>query len=193
MRIVSKFEMLVHPDYVAMYDKGAELGLHPLQDRLRTAWDDRVNEIVKNDSALIYVTVLDRRKLSRGLKDAGKLHNPVERYDIARINRYREILDGNFILVPNRIAVAPYLREEMAKREILLGEEPELKVYGEFYGAGFTCVESWGRQGKLALGVKDDKYTILEELTFRTEDYSAVLYWQRDRNANASNRLEIGD
>lgn len=186
MKSISRFKMLVHADYVALNDDHAELGLHPLQLRLREAWDQEFKGVNGTSTLFLYASSLKQRTLSRGFRDIGVLKHPIEREDILRITRYREELGSGLVLIPNGIAITTsLLTDEMAKREIILGNDPELEVFGEFYGAGFTCVESWGREGKQALGVSDGRYTIREELCFPTSAYDEVIEWQKKRNRAA--------
>ncbi len=167
---IKEINLIVHPGW-AQTSRSAD---HPIRQELAKGWNERVDYIQANTSSvLVYVTMLDKLTLFRGLTKTGGLPQRCED-DIKRIRQYSSQLHDRLILLsdpdaPNRIFHTPGILE---KRGLKVDTDVQVLAFGEYTD---LCVKNWGEDLTGALELNPQRLRILGNLSFSLEHNAQVL------------------
>jgi hypothetical protein len=181
---ITQIDALIHPDYLLM-GRIQGITLHPRQQELREAWDQRVLDIANNpNSAMLYFSCLNNPSYPRELlPDDSNIDELIE-FDRMRMNRYADILGRRFIgLERTNLPDQKNVTEGLAKRGLnCKGSHVDLYSYGELYEA---CVMAWNKGVKLALGIPDERChyrtQVCKSLSLGLDNGWEVTKWWQDK------------
>lgn len=173
---INQIDVLIHPDY---YQMGVSyLPLHERQLELRTIWNKRIESIVENkESILLHFSYLSRKRLFSGLADTTIIENKIELNEVERVKNCLKTLGKRFI--PFGFLAIPDEDDfkELFKVHNLTynPNETKVKVYGEIFE---VCVQAWGYQTRLALGIPKSNIEYSAEYSLTNKDCREIDNWR---------------
>lgn len=172
--------LLVHPDYEAQAGVFCIPYLHNDQILLRKKWDDKITELTtRSDTSLLYVSSLKPDRYMADHRFPLSNRDRLEKEDVERRARYQEMLGNRFVPFPNEPFTTEGVTFALAQNGLSY-DSTSLTVhpFGEYKEA---CVKTWGRKLAGILGVKDEHYEPLSELSLTLAAADEISEWRELR------------
>jgi hypothetical protein len=190
---VSQIDILVHPDFYQM--DTPELPLHSRQIELRKKWDERIKELQKNDEAiLIYFSNIPEEKLKQVMKGEAIITNGIERDDLGRIERYKELLGERFILYSKMVPNDGEIKRTFDEKGMTYkADTTKIYPYGEALEACVTAY-SWHIKEELQIPNRNFNFNT-EDMSLTFADTKEIDIWRehrRKRETDLSSTLTAG-
>ncbi|HUQ85846.1 MAG TPA: hypothetical protein VM077_05995 [Candidatus Limnocylindrales bacterium] len=166
---IAEVNLIVHPDYDALYNGDTSATLHPLQKGLRAAWSQRTSEIaLRENSLLIYVSALQ----AKDLRKPRSYLKGIKKDDVSRISDWRKMLGDRLIVFPKEPSVTrTVLADTFNQRGYSLDQENAILVaYGEYEE---LCVKGESELFQDSLGIPDSRTFIDRRQSLAYCDYDA--------------------
>lgn len=172
-----QIDSLIHPGYSVI--DGEEVTLHPEQMEMRRRWEQRMDGNAKREDVLVFY--LPSKYAPALVKNPDYLANWNVQEDMARIKAYKDKL-GDRLVVLNG-GVIPQNPESMRRLIRMHGltfdfSTLQLNTYGEMLG---YCVTVWGKAFQSTLGISNDNYRELADLSITAKQTQLYKAWQAEQ------------
>ncbi len=159
---------MVHPDYHAINSGQTNSGLlHPLQEGLRVAWEEKARETAAAPNQLmVYISAL---KIADMISPRTDLLS-IQRDDLDRIGAWKKLLHDRLIVFPtDNFVTKDKMDQELKRRNLTIdSDNATLVAFGEYEQ---WCVRGETDNTQYALGIPEERTFIDQRLSLSYVDY----------------------
>lgn len=166
---IKKIVALIHPDYVFKMVNSGLMSKNEAQLELNRKWEEKMEEVASSkDSIMLYFSpILDEDEANAHLINLQKENDQFIVSIFEQIRHYREILGNRLFVFWGQIKpTSEELKRLFAAQNIELDDELQLEAYGEVFE---DCVDKWGNHLKKELGITDENFTMLQDMSLTDE------------------------